>query len=130
MWRLFLINIYLPDKFSKMALFLHKSATTIVELFRTADIYNSRYSKYQIFKTQKKHLTTNAIKCFFEYNAGNGNRTRTGVTTRRILSPVRLPVPPHRHVSEHLYYHNLRMNICQDIFLFQKLIYEPFMIMS
>ena len=54
MRRLFLINIYLPDKFSKMALFLHKSATTIVELFRTADIYNSRYSKYQIFKTQKK----------------------------------------------------------------------------
>lgn len=38
MWCLFLINIYLPDKFSKMALFLHKSATTIVELFRTADI--------------------------------------------------------------------------------------------
>ena len=33
-------------------------------------------------------------------NAGNGNRTRMGVKSRRILSPVRLPVPPHRHNND------------------------------
>ncbi len=31
------------------------------------------------------------------FNAGNRNRTGTGVTTHRILSPGRLPVPPHQH---------------------------------
>ena len=31
--------------------------------------------------------------------AGNRNRTGTSVATRRILSPVRLPVPPCRHGS-------------------------------
>ena len=31
------------------------------------------------------------------FNAGNRNRTGTGVTTHRILSPGRLPVPPLRH---------------------------------
>lgn len=31
-------------------------------------------------------------------DAEDGNRTRTVVTHRRILSPVRLPVPPPRHV--------------------------------
>ncbi|MDK2878743.1 MAG: hypothetical protein PWR06_1459, partial [Thermoanaerobacteraceae bacterium] len=30
--------------------------------------------------------------------AGNRNRTGMGIATRRILSPVRLPVPPPRHV--------------------------------
>lgn len=39
------------------------------------------------------------------YNTGyaeDGNRTRTVVTHRRILSPVRLPVPPPRHVIKAL----------------------------
>ena len=30
-------------------------------------------------------------------NAGDRNRTGTGGKSRRILSPVRLPVPPRRH---------------------------------
>ena len=34
----------------------------------------------------------------FSRYAEDGNRTRTVVTHRRILSPVRLPVPPPRHV--------------------------------
>ena len=33
----------------------------------------------------------------FSYNAGDRNRTGTGGKSRRILSPVRLPVPPRRH---------------------------------
>ncbi len=32
----------------------------------------------------------------FKIYAGDRNRTGTSVTTRRILSPVRLPVPPRR----------------------------------
>lgn len=32
------------------------------------------------------------------FHAGNRNRTGTGVTTHRILSPGRLPVPPHQHM--------------------------------
>lgn len=34
------------------------------------------------------------------YNAGGGNRTRTEGTLHRILSPVRLPIPPLRHMSK------------------------------
>ena len=33
---------------------------------------------------------------FFNFNAGEGNRTLTPVAWSRILSPVRLPVPPPR----------------------------------
>ena len=33
----------------------------------------------------------------FLSNAGDRNRTGTGGKSRRILSPVRLPVPPRRH---------------------------------
>ena len=33
------------------------------------------------------------------HNAENRNRTGTVVTYRRILSPVRLPVPPPRHIN-------------------------------
>ena len=32
------------------------------------------------------------------FSAGGGNRTRTPLAGPRILSPVRLPVPPPRHV--------------------------------
>ena len=31
------------------------------------------------------------------FHAGDRNRTGTGGKSRRILSPVRLPVPPRRH---------------------------------
>ena len=34
------------------------------------------------------------------YDAENRNRTGTVVTYRRILSPVRLPVPPPRHIND------------------------------
>jgi hypothetical protein len=48
-------------------------------------------------KSNKKGLI---IKAFFEryfLGAGDRNRTGTGVSIRRILSPLRLPVPPPRH---------------------------------
>ena len=32
-------------------------------------------------------------------NAADRNRTGTGITTHRILSPGRLPVPPLRHIT-------------------------------
>lgn len=38
------------------------------------------------------------MKSYNTRYAEDGNRTRTVVTHRRILSPVRLPVPPPRHV--------------------------------
>jgi hypothetical protein len=38
-------------------------------------------------------MALNLIEC----GAGDGNRTRTPLTGPRILSPVRLPVPPPRH---------------------------------
>ena len=34
-------------------------------------------------------------------NAENRNRTGTVVTYRRILSPVRLPIPPHPQMMSH-----------------------------
>ena len=38
---------------------------------------------------------------FLDYSgAGGGNRTRTPLARPRILSPVRLPVPPPRHVVQ------------------------------
>ena len=39
----------------------------------------------------------------FYFNAGDRNRTGTGGKSRRILSPVRLPVPPRRHLNIYLH---------------------------
>ena len=41
-----------------------------------------------------------ALFIFLKNGAENRNRTGTVVTYRRILSPVRLPVPPPRHMLE------------------------------
>ncbi len=38
-----------------------------------------------------------AVKAVKKSGAEDGGRTRTVVTYRRILSPVRLPIPPPRH---------------------------------
>ena len=42
-------------------------------------------------------LHTHIQLAAFSGNAGDRNRTGTGGKSRRILSPVRLPVPPRRH---------------------------------
>ena len=63
------------------------------------------------------------------FHAGNGNRTRTGVTTRRILSPVRLPVPPHRHLTCVIHY-TIRKKKCKHILSDRKQSFELFLIYS
>ena len=47
------------------------------------------------FKTQKIPTRLDGDTCFF-IGAADRNRTGTGITTRGILSPLRLPVPPPR----------------------------------
>ncbi len=37
-------------------------------------------------------------KAFGIFGAGDRNRTGTGITTHGILSPGRLPVPPHQRI--------------------------------
>ena len=44
------------------------------------------------------------------FHAGNRNRTGTGVTTHRILSPGRLPVPPHQHIKNKVTNNTLSVN--------------------
>ena len=63
------------------------------------------------------------------FNAGDRNRTGTGIATHRILSPGRLPVPPRRH----LYYvkDNVQQKILYQIFskvqgIFDKIVSFPF----
>jgi hypothetical protein len=48
------------------------------------------------FSKHKKNQSRNIYSDFL--GAGDRNRTGTGFDSRRILSPVRLPVPPPRHV--------------------------------
>ena len=51
---------------------------------------------FWLHKTNKsKKEMLNFQHLFF--HAGDRNRTGTGGKSRRILSPVRLPVPPRRH---------------------------------
>lgn len=45
-------------------------------------------------------ILTIRAKSYKSSGAEDGNRTRTVVTYRRILSPVRLPVPPPRHARK------------------------------
>ena len=47
------------------------------------------------FNTQKIPTRLDGDTCFF-IGAADRNRTGTGITTRGILSPLRLPVPPPR----------------------------------
>ena len=51
------------------------------------------YSELILVKYKKKYHTP----CDTSFNAADRNRTGTGDKARRILSPVRLPVPPLRH---------------------------------
>ncbi len=52
-----------------------------------------------------------------ENGAGNRNRTGTGVTSHRILSPGRLPVPPLRRISlvQALKYNTIFCRECQEV---------------
>ena len=54
---------------------------------------------------------------FISNGAGDRNRTGTALSDRRILSPVRLPIPPLRHINKLLYYNTINIIYCQYIFL-------------
>ena len=53
------------------------------------------YLAYKNQKTSETQASLN-IRGFFD-NAGDRDRTGTGIATHGILSPGRLPVPPRRH---------------------------------
>ena len=70
--------------------------------------FESRLGRYGILAQLGEHLPYKqrvigsspigpiTTKVVLDYYAGDRNRTGTSIATRRILSPVRLPVPPRR----------------------------------
>lgn len=44
------------------------------------------------------YKTEEILRIKVKVGAGGGNRTLTRVTSLRILSPMRLPIPPHQRV--------------------------------
>ena len=58
-------------------------------------VFLSTYRCPRTFLLNKKEMLIS--QHLFLNNAGDRNRTGTGGKSRRILSPVRLPVPPRRH---------------------------------
>ena len=58
--------------------------------------------RFQIITRQKnKQTLINKGFAYQNINAGDRNRTGTGIATHGILSPGRLPVPPRRHFKRH-----------------------------
>ena len=55
------------------------------------------------------------------FGAEDRNRTGTKFNPRRILSPVRLPVPPLRQV---LVYNSIMTKLCQVFFIYNLIIFE------
>ncbi len=53
-----------------------------------------KITKEELMESWQEFVTT--LKCCRFTGAGDRNRTGTGISTRGILSPVRLPVPPPR----------------------------------
>ena len=60
------------------------------------NFFTPNYADKYALTQQKKMLISQHL---FLNNAGDRNRTGTGGKSRRILSPVRLPVPPLRHLT-------------------------------
>ena len=62
-------------------------------------IYIKKYigKIHKIFLITRKKRDADFSTSLIITNAGDRNRTGTGGKSRRILSPVRLPVPPRRH---------------------------------
>ena len=57
-------------------------------------IIDLKNNKTSLYKTETLYQEIIKMK-----NAADRNRTGTGITTHRILSPGRLPVPPLRHIT-------------------------------
>ena len=66
-----------------------KNEYVIIDI-RSAREFRERHIKGAVCIPYERLLKT--------INAGDRNRTGTGGKSRRILSPVRLPVPPRRHL--------------------------------
>ena len=60
---------------------------------------NTHLSKKYVLSYQKNFQHIIILEVFLNKNAADRNRTGTGITTHRILSPGRLPVPPLRHTT-------------------------------
>ena len=71
---------------------IHKGSSSVREKIRTPDLLIRSQTLYPA------ELRAHIIFYRFFVNAGDRNRTGTGGKSRRILSPVRLPVPPRRHL--------------------------------
>ena len=60
---------------------------------------NTHLSKKYVLSYPKNFQHITILEVFLNKNAADRNRTGTGITTHRILSPGRLPVPPLRHTT-------------------------------
>ena len=71
------------------------------------------------FRQQKNGSNLENLSHFS--SAADRNRTGTGITTHRILSPGRLPVPPLRHRSKITAYGTYRARTCDPLLVRQML---------
>ena len=79
-------------------------------------IIDFKNNKTSLYKTETLYQEIIKMK-----NAADRNRTGTGITTHRILSPGRLPVPPLRHRSKIPAYGTYRARTCDPLLVRQML---------
>ena len=79
-------------------------------------IIDFKNNKTSLYKTETLYQEIIKMK-----NAADRNRTGTGITTHRILSPGRLPVPPLRHRSKIAAYGTYRARTCDPLLVRQML---------
>ncbi len=82
---------------------------------------NTHLSKKYVLSYQKNFQHITILEVFLNKNAADRNRTGTGITTHRILSPGRLPVPPLRHRSKITAYGTYRARTCDPLLVRQML---------
>ena len=82
---------------------------------------NTHLSKKYVLSYQKNFQHIIILEVFLNKNAADRNRTGTGITTHRILSPGRLPVPPLRHRSKITAYGTYRARTCDPLLVRQML---------
>ena len=86
-----LCNFY----FTKGNGFFESSSIETVKFRKVRNkIIDLKNNKTSLYKTETLYQEIIKMK-----NAADRNRTGTGITTHRILSPGRLPVPPLRHIT-------------------------------
>ena len=73
------------------------------------------------FKLSQKTKNSVNFNNLLSFGADGRNRTGTRFNPRRILSPVRLPVPPHLHeclATDNAYYNTFIYNLSIQFFIF------------